>query len=84
MLNSLVNNDYVWEIMKISLVHDSVHYQMKAKLKVPRPVGIKHDKEAEEEFKKNYPKPWKPLKNTSFQPVNIVENCDIGVEMKVG
>jgi len=56
---------------------------MKAKLKVPRPVGIKHDKEAEEEFKKNYPKPWKPLKNTSFQPVNIVENCDIGVEMKV-
>lgn len=35
------------------VVHDTVHYQMKAKLKVPRPVGIKHQPEAEEEFKKN-------------------------------
>lgn len=26
---------------------------MKAKLKVPRPVGIKYQKEAEEELKKN-------------------------------
>ncbi|MEH1840724.1 MAG: helix-turn-helix domain-containing protein [Nostoc sp.] len=36
------------------VVHDTVHYQMKAKLKVPRPVGIKHEEEAESEFKKNY------------------------------
>lgn len=36
------------------VVHDTVRYQMKAKLKVPRPVGIKYCKEAEEEFKKNY------------------------------
>lgn len=35
------------------VVHDTVRYQMKAKLKVPRPVGIKHEEEAEEEFKKN-------------------------------
>lgn len=35
------------------VVHDTVRYQMKAKLKVPRPVGIKHQIEAEEEFKKN-------------------------------
>ncbi len=55
------------------VVHDLVHYQMKAKLKVPRPVGIKHDPEAEEEFKKNYLRPWKPLKNISFQRVSTVE-----------
>ena len=36
------------------VVHDTVRYRMKAKLKVPRPVGIKYCKEAEEEFKKNY------------------------------
>lgn len=35
------------------VVHDTVRYQMKAKLKVPRPVAIKHQLEAEEEFKKN-------------------------------
>lgn len=35
------------------VVHDTVRYRMKAKLKVPRPVGIKYCKEAEEEFKKN-------------------------------
>ena len=35
------------------VVHDTVYYQMKAKLKVLRPVGIKHQPEAEEEFKKN-------------------------------
>ncbi|MBH8554192.1 IS630 family transposase, partial [Nostocaceae cyanobacterium CENA357] len=35
------------------VVHDTVRYQMKAKLKVPRAVGIKHQPEAEEEFKKN-------------------------------
>lgn len=34
------------------VVHDTVRYQMKVKLKVPRPVGIKYQKEAEEEFKK--------------------------------
>ncbi|GBE94619.1 helix-turn-helix domain-containing protein [Nostoc cycadae] len=36
------------------VVHDTVHYQMKAKRKVPRAVGIKHQEEAEEEFKKNF------------------------------
>lgn len=35
------------------VVHDTVRYQMKAKLKVPRAVGIKHTEEAESEFKKN-------------------------------
>ena len=35
------------------VVHDTVRFQMKANLKVPRPVGIKYQKEAEEEFKKN-------------------------------
>lgn len=35
------------------VVHDPVRYQMKAKLKVPRAVGIKYDKEAELDFKKN-------------------------------
>lgn len=37
------------------VVHDTVRYQMKAKLKVPRPVGVKHQPEAESEFKKNSP-----------------------------
>lgn len=32
------------------VVHDTVRYQMKAKLKVPRPVGIKHEEEAAAEF----------------------------------
>ncbi|MEH2464898.1 helix-turn-helix domain-containing protein [Nostoc sp.] len=36
------------------VVHDTVRYQMKAKLKVPRVVSIKHDQEAESEFKKNF------------------------------
>ena len=36
------------------VVHDTVRYRMKAKLKVPRAVGIKHQPEAEEEFKKNF------------------------------
>ena len=36
------------------VVHDTVPYQMKAKLKVPRAVGIKHQRKAEEEFKKNF------------------------------
>ena len=35
------------------VVHDTVRYQMKAKLKMPRAVGVKHQPEAEEEFKKN-------------------------------
>lgn len=35
------------------VVHDTVRYRMKAKLKVPRAVGIKHNEEAELEFKKN-------------------------------
>ncbi|WP_189523655.1 hypothetical protein [Nostoc sp. PA-18-2419] len=36
------------------VVHDTVGYRMKAKLKVPRAVGIKHNEEAESEseFKK--------------------------------
>ena len=36
------------------VVHDTVRYQMKAKLKLPRAVGIKHQREAEQEFKKNF------------------------------
>lgn len=35
------------------VVHDTVRYRMKAKLKVPRAVGVKHSEEAEQEFKKN-------------------------------
>ncbi|WP_416233416.1 hypothetical protein [Anabaena sp. UHCC 0399] len=35
------------------VVHNTVRYQMKAKLKVPRAVGVKYDSEAEWEFKKN-------------------------------
>ncbi len=35
------------------VLHDTVRYQMKAKLKVPRAVGVKYDSEAESEFKKN-------------------------------
>ncbi|HIK04535.1 MAG TPA: helix-turn-helix domain-containing protein [Trichormus sp. M33_DOE_039] len=35
------------------VVHDTVRYRMKAKLKVPRAVGIKYQEEAESEFKKN-------------------------------
>jgi putative transposase len=35
------------------VVHDTVRYRMKGKLKVPRAVGIKHNEEAEMEFKKN-------------------------------
>lgn len=35
------------------VVHDTVRYRMKAKLKVPRAVGIKYSEEAELEFKKN-------------------------------
>jgi putative transposase len=37
------------------VVHDTVRYRMKAKLKVPRAVGIKHNPQAESEFKKNSP-----------------------------
>ncbi len=36
------------------VVRDTVRYRMKAKLKVPRAVSIKHQPEAEEEFKKNF------------------------------
>ena len=39
------------------VVHDTVPYQMKAKLKVPRAVGIKHQREAEQEFKKTSTRP---------------------------
>lgn len=46
------------------VVHDTVRYRMKAKLKVPRPVGIKYCKEAEEEFKKNYHYSSELSKNT--------------------
>lgn len=35
------------------VVHDTVRYRMKAKLKVPRTVGVKHNPQAESEFKKN-------------------------------
>jgi len=35
------------------VVHDTVRYRMKAKLKVPRAVSVKHDQQAESEFKKN-------------------------------
>lgn len=50
------------------VVHDTVHYQMSAKLKVPRPVGIKHDKEAEEEFKKKLPEPYETIKKHFIPP----------------
>jgi hypothetical protein len=40
------------------VVHDTVHNKMKAKLKVPRPVGINYDPEAEEEFKKKLPETY--------------------------
>jgi len=35
------------------VVHDTVRYQLKAKLKVPRPKSTKHSALAEETFKKN-------------------------------
>lgn len=35
------------------VVHDTVRYRMKAKLKIPRAVGVKYNPEAETEFKKN-------------------------------
>ncbi len=34
-------------------VHKTVRYKLKSKLKVPRPVNIKQEKEAVENFKKN-------------------------------
>lgn len=43
------------------VVHDTVRYQMKAKLKVPRAVSVKHSSEAESEFKK-----MNPYLNTSI------------------
>jgi putative transposase len=36
------------------VVHDTVHYQLKAKLKVPRPSSTKQSPQAPENFKKNY------------------------------
>lgn len=36
------------------VVHDTVHYQLKAKLKVPRPQSTKQSPQAPENFKKNY------------------------------
>jgi transposase len=36
------------------VVHEVVHYKLKAKLKAPRPRSIKQDKGVEEEFKKNF------------------------------
>jgi putative transposase len=36
------------------VVHEVVHYKLKAKLKAPRPRSIKQNKGAEEEFKKNF------------------------------
>lgn len=39
--------------MSYSRVHHLVHYKLKAKLKVPRPVHIKQEPGAVEEFKKN-------------------------------
>ena len=38
------------------VVHDTVRYRLKAKLKVPRRSNIKKDAEAEAEFKKKYQK----------------------------
>jgi transposase len=35
------------------VVHDTVHYQLKAKLKVPRPSSTKQSSQAQENFKKN-------------------------------
>ncbi len=35
-------------------VHKTVRYKLKSKLKVPRPVNIKQEKEAIDNFKKNY------------------------------
>jgi putative transposase len=37
------------------VVHDTVRYQLKAKLKVPRPQGVKHKEKTKEAFKKNSP-----------------------------
>ena len=37
------------------VVHDTVRYQLKAKLKVSRPQGVKHKETAKETFKKNSP-----------------------------
>ncbi len=39
--------------MSYTGVHQLVHYRLKAKLKVPRPVHIKQEKGAVEDFKKN-------------------------------
>jgi hypothetical protein len=35
------------------VVHDTVRYQLKAKLKVPRPQSVKQSVEAKENLKKN-------------------------------
>jgi putative transposase len=36
------------------VVHDTVRYKLKAKLKAPRPRSVKQNKGMEEEFKKNF------------------------------
>ena len=38
------------------VVHDTVRYRLKAKLKVPRRTNVKKDVEAEAEFKKKFPR----------------------------
>ena len=42
--------------MSYTAVHQLVRYRLGAKLKVPRPVHLKQENDAVEEFKKNYPK----------------------------
>ena len=42
--------------IKYKVVHDTVRYRLKAKLKVPRRSNVKKDSEAEAEFKKKFQK----------------------------
>uniref|UniRef100_UPI0038CD6172 winged helix-turn-helix domain-containing protein n=1 Tax=Rubidibacter lacunae TaxID=582514 RepID=UPI0038CD6172 len=46
----------VWDLkLSYSTVHDTVRYRLGAKLKAPRPVDVKQDADAVDEFQKNCP-----------------------------
>ncbi len=63
------------------VVHDTVRYRLKAKLKVPRRSNVKKDAEAEAEFKKKFQKSLK--KNYYCIKINEIniKKLDIGYKM---
>ena len=69
--------------MSYTGVHQLVRYRLGAKLKVPRPVHLKQETDAVEEFKKNWATTSSKSENKIKAKYKNTDKFDIGVVMNL-